>query len=114
MPYTAHAGENRAKRPPWYSRGLCLRSFLQAFALLKRYVNSRLLVIHDGPVAENRAWAEVLFSEILPGGIVEMEKGGNSQSFLNAVHLACDLSPDSIVSLVEDDYLWTSTSFWNR
>ena len=47
-------------RPSWYSKTLCLKSFLQAVQQLRSYVNTHLVVLYDGPLHDSEPWAITL------------------------------------------------------
>lgn len=102
--YRSTGGDNRKDRPEFYSKMVCLQSFLQAIAA----VGDRATVtfVNDGPMPEDRMkimrrWGLVV---ALPGL-------GNSISYRRTLDLALALPAESIVYFAEDDYLYTTEAF---
>jgi len=105
--YRTHGGENRAPRPEWYSKGLCLKSILLAFDDVQKKTSTELIILHDGKMKENPEWSNELKTLIANrGDIVELPKKGNSQSCMDAVLRGADNASGDMVLFAEDDYLW--------
>lgn len=102
--YRSTGGDNRKNRPPYYSKMLCLRSFLAAAARVRD--RATITFMNDGPMPEDRlaimrAWGTV---ESLPGL-------GNSPSYRKALEMAVALPADALVYFAEDDYLYRPEAF---
>lgn len=109
--YRTHGGENKAPRPYWYTKELCLKSILLAKKLLDSECKTNFVIIHDGSMADNPEWSNTLNRLINDRGvIVEKPKKGNSISCLETIHEAASLPSNEVVFIAEDDYLWLSTS----
>lgn len=110
--YRTHGGENKAPRPSWYSKKLCLKSTLLALDILRGECRTNFVVIHDGSMEENAKWSETLKSLIKgKGKIIEKPKAGNSVSCLETIQNAATLNPKELVFIAEDDYLWLTGSY---
>jgi hypothetical protein len=109
--YRTYAGENRAPRPAWYSRELCLRSILYALDQIKDVADATLQVLHDGPIDVSSEWGAKLRRLVEPrGAIVDGPARGNALAFLEAARVGASTATDDIVVLAEDDYLWLPES----
>lgn len=105
--YRTHGGENKNRRPPWYSKELCLQSMLIAVSLLRERLPTDFTVVHDGPMKQNPEWSRMLTQKVENEGIiVEKEKMGNSKSCAYVIHEAVKRPQEEIVIVAEDDYLW--------
>jgi len=105
--YRTYAGENTAPRPSWYSKELCLRSFLNSIRVAQQCFTIKLIVLHDGPASTNPAWQATVSRLAAPiGEITELPKRNNAESCLDAIRRACCLPDDELVLFAEDDYLW--------
>lgn len=99
--------ENKAPRPSWYSKELCLKSIIIAFNLLQNQVPASFTVLHDGEMNRNREWSQVLKQTVEPRGqIIEQSHRGNSASFMESIYRGTMLPEDEIIIFSEDDYLW--------
>lgn len=109
--YRTYGGENSVPRPSWYSKTLCLKSFLQAVQQLRSYVNTHLVVLYDGPLHDSEPWAITLKDSLASTDtILEGPKTNNAVSSIEAIKRACELEPDHAVIIAEDDYLWLPDS----
>ena len=102
--YRSTGGDNRKDRPPYYSKMLCLRSFLQAIERVRDRV--AITFVNDGPMPDDRlaimqAW----------GRIVSFPGLGNSPSYRKTLELAVALPPGGLVYFAEDDYLYRADAF---
>jgi hypothetical protein len=96
--YRSTGGDNRKDRPEFYSKMVCLKSFLHAVAPVRDRI--RMTFVNDGPMPEDRLavmreWGEV----------VELAGIGNSPSYRHALGIAL-ASPSPFVYFAEDDYLY--------
>ncbi|MDQ4091405.1 MAG: hypothetical protein M3163_14055 [Actinomycetota bacterium] len=99
--YRAAPGGNRKTRPPWFSKWVCLGSFLRAVDELPDGAVD-LTFMCDGPLDP------VVVAAMNRYGKVEvLNRLGNSKSYLHAVQSVTEatLPDESGVYLVEDDYL---------
>lgn len=109
--YRTYGGENKAARPTWYSKELCLRSMLQAVELAKKYFTVNFIVLHDGLLRDNPTWSSSIRSLINPvGEVIELPKQNNAMSCLAAIHRADNHNDEDIIFFAEDDYLWLDLS----
>lgn len=102
--YRSTGGDNRKNRPPYYSKMLCLQSFLRAF----EHVRDRASVtfINDGPMPEDRLAIMEKWGKVVPfPGL------GNSPSYRRTLAMVDELPDDSLVYFAEDDYLYTEEAF---
>src|SRR5919198_1023897 len=108
--YRTYTGENRARRPDWYSKELCLLSLVAAADVL-RPTSVYIEILHDGPVTAEHGWSRRI-EEIVGGRgrLTITERLGNSRSFADVIRRAAHLPPSEIVLLAEDDYLWLPES----
>jgi len=109
--YRTYAGENKAPRPPWYSKELCLRSLLNAIESAKQYFQVTVVALHDGALSDNSLWHATLRRLVEPiGEIWELPKRNNALSCLDAIQRASKQPDDEIIIFAEDDYLWLRTA----
>jgi hypothetical protein len=97
--YRSSPVESRKNRPPFYSKDLALRSFLEALSGIPEHDR---LFVNDGQLPEPR---NTLTREA--GEIVQLDGVGNCRSYRACVSLA-EIRPwrdDDWVYIVEDDYL---------
>ncbi|HVZ41189.1 MAG TPA: hypothetical protein VHI13_18055 [Candidatus Kapabacteria bacterium] len=101
--YRATGGDNPKNRPSYYSKMLCLKSFLRAFARVQH--TASIVFFNDGPMPENRLAIERAWGEV-----VALAGIGNSPSYRVALSRALTLPEDAIVYFAEDDYLYTEAA----
>ena len=105
--YRTCLGENKATRPSWYSKELCLKSFLLSFDKLNLEIKSELIVLVDGYLKPHDEWSKTIKTLIEPRGfIVENPAVGNVESNINIIRTASSLPENRVVIFAEDDYLW--------
>lgn len=97
--YRSTGGDNKKNRPPYYSKMLCLRSFLGAFEPVRG--RAEITFVNDGPMPDDRLAIMERY-----GKIVSFPGLGNSPSYRETLALAVALPPDSLVYFAEDDYLY--------
>lgn len=102
--YRSTGGDNRKDRPPYYSKMLCLLSFLQAFERVRG--RAEITFVNDGPMPDDR-----LALMRRHGTIVSFPGLGNSPSYRETLVLALKLPDDALVYFAEDDYLYTGPAF---
>jgi hypothetical protein len=97
--YRSTGPDRFPRRPPYFDKLLCLRSFLLSF----RHVGGerRLLFLNDGPVPDDRV---ALMRQW--GSVIELPGLGNGPSFRRAVESALAMPDDTIAYFAEDDYLY--------
>lgn len=98
--YRSTGGDNKKNRPPYYSKMLCLMSFLQAFERVRG--RAEITFVNDGPMPDDRLAIMERY-----GKIVSFPGLGNSPSYRETLALAVALPADSLVYFAEDDYLYT-------
>jgi hypothetical protein len=113
--YRTYAGENTATRPSWYSKAVCLKSFMASFCHLQKnlppHQTASLQVLHDGPMKDNKEWAQTIEQQAgKHGEIIELKQQGRNEASLNAIHGATALPDKEIIIFAEDDYLWLTTA----
>lgn len=109
--YKTYAGENSAPRPGWFSRELCLNSFIHAFRQLVPDVEKEFILLHDGPLMDGSRWSEFLKGKVTElGTIMALPKSNNAIAHLQALKRGCELDIDAAVIFAEDDYLWLPDS----
>ena len=105
--YRSYGGENRKRRPDYYSKVLTLTSFVRAASRLPQ---AEIIFLNDGPVPAERLAIMERF-----GRVVQLadEPQGLRASYRAALLLSTtELWPDDdVVSYVEDDYLFTEDAF---
>ncbi len=105
--YRTCPGENNAPRPTWYSKELCLKSFLLSFDQLKSETESEMTVFVDGYLKPHDEWSKKVKQMVEPRGlIIEQKPLGNVESSINIIRKASAISGNKIVVFAEDDYLW--------
>lgn len=120
--YRSTGRENRKARPPYYSKLLCLASFLRSAQLSG--VEPEIVFLNDGPIPEERQQLMRAAGEVvaLPSPdeapirkIIMTGRGGSGlpHSYLAAVAMADDRHwPDTdVVYLAEDDYVYRPEAF---
>lgn len=104
--YRLYGGENLKGRPAFYSKAVCLASFLRAAEV----VDSPVIVLADGPIPDSlRAMTAGRGQVIdLPGG-----PQGMRGSYVSALSLPCRMNwpDDDLVYFSEDDYLHDAEAF---
>ena len=105
--YRSYGGENRKRRPHYYSKLLTLTSFVRAATRLPQ---ADITFLNNGPVAADRLAIMQRF-----GRVVQLadEPLGLRSSYRAALLLSTTepWSDDDVVSYVEDDYLFTEDAF---
>jgi hypothetical protein len=105
--YRSYGGENRKRRPHYYSKLLTLTSFVRAAA---RLPEADITFFNDGPVPADRLAIMERF-----GRVVQLaEKPQGMRASYRAALLLSPTEPwsdDDVVSYVEDDYLFTDDAF---
>ena len=105
--YRSYGGENRKRRPDYYSKVLTLTSFVRAASRLPQ---ADIIFLNDGPVPAERLTVMERF-----GRVVQLadEPRGLRASYRAALLLSTTelWSDDDLVSYVEDDYLFTEDAF---
>lgn len=97
--YRSTGPDRFPRRPPYFDKLACLRSFLLSYRHVRQ--RGRIVFLNDGPVPEDRvalmrAW----------GTVVELGGIGNGPSFKASVQAALEASDDAIAYFAEDDYLY--------
>ncbi|CAA9436321.1 MAG: hypothetical protein AVDCRST_MAG35-2921 [uncultured Quadrisphaera sp.] len=97
--YRSCGGENRKDRPPYYSKLLCLVSFLRALEA----VDADVVFVNDGPVPADR-----LRLMRAAGEVVQLPGVGMRGSYRSSLDLATSGRFDrrDVVWFSEDDYLY--------
>lgn len=109
--YRTYSGENKAPRPDWYSKELCLKSMLISYDLLKQQVPASFTLTFDGELNAHDEWAKTLKRMIEPRGlIVERPHRGNCETTMNTIYQASERPGSQMVVIAEDDYLWLAPS----
>jgi len=98
--YRSTGGENQKGRPPFYSKTLCLGSFLRAFGRIRD--RGSITFVNDGPMPEERTAVMEQW-----GTVVSLPGLGNSPSYREAIRMATELPDGELVYFAEDDYLYT-------
>ena len=105
--YRSYGGENRKRRPHYYSKLLTLTSFVRAAA---RLPGADITFVNDGPVPADRLAVMERF-----GRVVQLadEPQGMRASYRAGLLLSTTepWSDDDVVSYIEDDYLFTEEAF---
>ena len=84
--YRTYSGENKAPRPDWYSKELCLKSMLVSYDFLKQQVPSNFTLMFDGELNPHDEWAKTLKRMVEPRGlIVERPHQGNCETTMNVI-----------------------------
>lgn len=102
--FRSYGGENLKGRPAHFSKMACLVSTIQA----AKVAGAELIFVNNGPIPEDRS--RVMRSA---GEIVTLPGVGVHESYLSALRLAVSgrWSPDQLVYVSEDDYLYKPESF---
>ena len=105
--YRSYGGENRKRRPHYYSKLLTLTSFVRAAA---RLPEADITFVNDGPVPADRLAIMDRFGRVVQ---LAEEPQGMRASYRAALLLSTTepWSDDDVVSYVEDDYLFTGDAF---
>lgn len=98
--YRSTGGDNRKDRPPYYSKMLCLQSFLRAYERVRH--RASITFVNDGPMPDDRLAIMETW-----GKIVSFPGLGNSPSYRETLAMAVALPDDALVYFAEDDYLYT-------
>ncbi len=105
--YRSYGGENRKRRPHFYSKLLTLTSFVRAAA---RLPEADITFFNDGPVPPDRLALMERF-----GRVVQLaERPQGLRASYRAALLLCTTEPwsdEDVVSYIEDDYLFTEDAF---
>jgi hypothetical protein len=97
--YRSTGPDHSRRRPLFFDKLNCLRSFLRAFSRVRS--EREVVFVNDGPMPEDRL---ALMREW--GRVVALPGLGNSSSYREALHLALAAPDDAIAYLAEDDYLY--------
>lgn len=102
--YRSTGPDRFPRRPEYFDKLNCLRSFLLAF----RHVAPRAAVVflNDGPVPEEREGLMRRF-----GSVILLPGIGNSPSFRRCVASALALNDGELAYFAEDDYLYVESAF---
>lgn len=104
---------NNAPRPAWFSKEICLRSFLRSVSLARETFAVEVVLLQDHRSEMSQSLAEIVELAISGHEFVprEVTSSGNCGSYLEAVEIALDLTGDKdFILLAEDDYLWLPES----
>lgn len=110
--YRTYSGENKAPRPNWYSKELCLKSMLISYECLTRHgIPASFTLQFDGELNPHNDWAKAIKKMIEPRGlIIEKPYQGNCESTINTIYRASESPGNQVVVIAEDDYLWLAPS----
>ncbi len=96
--YRSTGGDRFPRRPPYFDKLTCLRSFLRTFRRVAHAAD--VTFVNDGPVPDDRVALMQRWGEVVElGGI------GNGPSFRYCAGQAAVLPDDTVAYLCEDDYL---------
>ena len=100
--YRSYGGENRKDRPAYYSKLLCLMSFIRSFRQLKMGA-AETIFLNDGPIPADR-----LRIMEKSGEVVTLPHAGMQASMLSALAIPSERAwpNDDLVWFAEDDYLY--------
>lgn len=105
--YRSYGGENKKRRPDYYSKLLTLSSFVRA---AERLPDVDVIFVNDGPIPADRL--ELMQAS---GRVISMgdEPAGMRASYLFALYLPIQEGwpDDDVAMFVEDDYLFTDQAF---
>jgi hypothetical protein len=106
--YRTWAGETETSlpRPVWFSKELCLKSFLLALAPLRDTMDVEMIVLHDGSLEPKDKWSGTLASLSQHLTTVALPKAGAAAACMDAVYRSAALPGDTLVIHAEDDHLW--------
>lgn len=108
--YRTVAAENRKGRPPWYTKAVCLASFLEAVSAMQQPAASLLVVCDSPELPEGCEDVLGAYGHLTPK--VEHTAGlGNGGTYLKALETLACLDGREYFYLSEDDYLYRSTAF---
>jgi hypothetical protein len=119
--YRSTGGENGKDRPSYYSKRLCLTSFLRAMRACG--VEHEILFLNDGPIPPDRLGLMRAAGEVIPvptgdapiRQIIRTGRGGQGMagSYVAAIALVDQRawSDKDLVYLAEDDYLYREHAF---
>ena len=96
--YRSYGGENMKGRPDFYSKQLCLLSFVRA----AERADVQIVFMNNGPIPEDRLRVMEVSGELLPIGPTDMR--GSWRTMLRE---AASSPPEQVLWLGEDDYLYT-------
>ncbi|MBA8793252.1 hypothetical protein FHX74_000846 [Friedmanniella endophytica] len=105
--HRSYGGENRKNRPAYYSKLLCLASFIRA---AEQVPDAEVLFLNDGPIPADRLRLMERAGEVVSLGD---QPGGMRASYRFALDLPARRGwpADDVVSFNEDDYLFTEDAF---
>ena len=109
--YRLSGQENGIARPTWYSKQLCLLSFLEALKS-SGCNNISLCLLLDNQADKNAFLVNVVGEAINAGFITKkVDVSGNCSSYLEALNLGLNKSNGrDVILMAEDDYLWLPES----
>ncbi len=96
--YRSTGPDRFPRRPPYFDKLLCLKSFLRSFRHVAHA--AEITFVNDGPVPEDRVALMARW-----GNVVSLPGIGNGPSFRHCAALAAALPEDAVAYLCEDDYL---------
>jgi hypothetical protein len=105
--YRSYGGENRKRRPHYYSKLLTLTSFVRAATRLPQ---ADVTFLNNGPVPADRLSVMQRFGRVVQ--LAEQPQG--LQASYSAALLLSTTEPwsdDDVVTFIEDDYLFTEDAF---
>jgi len=97
--YRSTGPDRFPRRPPYFDKLLCLRSFLLSFRRVGG--EKRILFLNDGPVPDERVALMRRW-----GSVIDLPGLGNGPSFRRAVESALAMPDGTVAYLAEDDYLY--------
>lgn len=106
--YRLSGSENSAPRPIWYSKQLCLRSFLDSVVNIDFESQKMILLDHSNDLSEELN-KELDYACLQGFEVLTSKRTGNCGSYLEALDLVTKDDSD-LVLLAEDDYLWSVTA----
>lgn len=105
--YCPHA--NNAFRPRWFSRKLCLASFMRSYDnFLKSGADCSLCLAIDcfrELKEDEEQWLKRVIEKYQINAL-KLKSNSNCLSYLEVFNLALKLKDDAVVLFAEDDYLW--------
>jgi hypothetical protein len=105
--YRSYGGENRKRRPGYYSKLLTLISFVRAAS---RLPEAEITFFNDGPVPPDRLAIMERFGRV----VQPAETAQGMRASYRAALLLSTTEPwsdEDVVSYIEDDYLFTEDAF---
>lgn len=105
--YRSYGGENRKRRPHYYSKWLTLVSFVRAAELLP---GADVVFVNDGSIPADRLALMTSSGRVLSIGA---EPSGMRASYIYALGLPDreNWADEDVVMFLEDDYLFTAEAF---